>query len=174
MRLPKAGARRLAAGAVATFVLAGGGGLAYAEVAAGSPAAAPTATVTASSPSTSTPPSKAKADHRPGLLRRAVHIEAVVRTKSGYETVDVDRGTVASISPTSITITRPDGPQVSANITPTTKFRGVQQSQIQDGQTVRVVQTGGNALQIAERPPSGSSASSGPAQGSAQAQSSTT
>lgn len=94
------------------------------------------------------------------LLRRTVHADLVVRTKSGFETVDVDRGKVTAVSASSITIARPDGVSVSAGITSTTKFRGLTQAQVAAGDPAAVVQTSGNALDVFSKAPGSTSSSS--------------
>ncbi len=155
MKRPRILRRTVVGGAVVTVLLAVIGGLAYAQTGGGSQASG---SPSMSSPSSSSPaPSLsstpgttplAKGTNRRRILKRAVHVEVVAKTSSGYETVDIDRGAVQSVSSGSITITRPDGPQVTAKITPTTKFQGTQQGQVQQGQRVVVIQTGGNALSV--------------------------
>jgi hypothetical protein len=85
------------------------------------------------------------------LARRAVHAELIVKTKTGYKTFDIDRGTINSVSTTSISITRPDGPTVTAKVDSQTKFRGKTESQLAKGDNVVVVQTGGTAAAVLSR-----------------------
>jgi hypothetical protein len=80
------------------------------------------------------------------LLKRTVHAQLIVRGKSGqWVTVDFDRGKIAAISSSEITITRADGVSVSATITPTTSFRRATESQLATGDPVILVQVGGDA-----------------------------
>ncbi len=55
------------------------------------------------------------------LVRRAVHVDAVVRMKTGFVTVSIDRGKVTSVSPTSITLQEADGQSVTDSVTSTTR-----------------------------------------------------
>lgn len=105
-----------------------------------------------SNASPSAPNGQGKAQDRPGrLARRAVHAEVIVKTKTGYKTYDIDRGTLNSVSTSSISITRPDGPTVTANVNGQTKFRGKSESQLAKGDEVVVVQTGGTAVSVLSR-----------------------
>jgi hypothetical protein len=92
---------------------------------------------------------------RPGrlvrLARRAVHAELIVRTRDGYRTIDIDRGTFKSDASGTITIVRPDGPTVSASLTKSTRYPGLTQSQLKPGDRVVLVQSGGNALAVRAR-----------------------
>src|SRR4051812_34841826 len=113
--------KKLAAAALTGGLVLGAGTLAWAE--------------TGSSPSTTngTTPNgpRARAGRRAGigrpgaLLRRAEHGDLTVRTKDGFETVTLDRGTVTAVSATSITVQRPDGQSVTEAIDASTRFRGV-------------------------------------------------
>ena len=76
-----------------------------------------------------------------------------MRTKKGYETVEFDRGTLTSSTSSSITLTRPDGPTVSATITSGTRVRGVPENKWASSDRVLLVQSGGNALLVFTRPP---------------------
>jgi hypothetical protein len=98
------------------------------------------------------------------LLQRAEHAELIVRTKTGFQTIDIDRGTIASISASSISLTRPDGVVVTATISSTTKFAGLTQAQVAAGDKAVVIQSSGTAISIRSRTAtsSSSSASSSP------------
>jgi hypothetical protein len=93
------------------------------------------------------------------LLQRAEHAELIVRTKTGFQTIDMDRGTISSISPSSISLTRPDGVVVSAAISSTTKFGGLTQAQVAVGDKAAVIQSSGTAISIRSRTAAGSSSS---------------
>ncbi|HLN05479.1 MAG TPA: hypothetical protein VK217_04330 [Acidimicrobiales bacterium] len=154
-------------------VVAIAGGLTVIALAAGGVAYATTPSTTASS--SAPPPAVAAAKSAPadlggylyrhpllGLFRHTVHAELIVGTKYGYETVIIDRGTLDTVSSTSITITRPDGPMVTASIGTSTRFRGLLESKLAAGDRVVLVQIGGRAVLVGALPPVPSaSASSG-------------
>lgn len=90
----------ITAATTAAGVLVLGGGVAY-GAATGASAAAPQA---------SGQHAQARPNghgHRP-LLRRAVHGTVTVRTRKGFRTITVQRGTVTSASATRLTVTSPD------------------------------------------------------------------
>jgi len=146
-------------------LLAATSGAAVVAVAAGGVAMASTPSTPTSSASSSTSASTSagsagtavsKADARQEirwLARHTVHAELIVHTSSGYKTVDVDRGKLTAGNTKVLTIQRPDGPSVSADITSSTKFRGLPESKLRKGDTVVIVQTGGNAIVVWSRPP---------------------
>ena len=137
------------AGAVVVALAAGG--VAYAST--------PSTTSTPSSTSSSTAaPSTAHRGelraHVVWLVRHTVHAQLVVDTPKGFRTLTIDKGKLTSASSTTVTIKRPDGPSVSATITPTTKFIGLTESQLATGDGAIIVQHGGYALYVAARAPS--------------------
>jgi hypothetical protein len=152
--------------------LAIAGGLTVVALAAGGVAYATTVTAPSSAPAsaTATAAKSATAGELIGrpwlrLIRHTVHAQLIVRTKHGYETVTIDRGTLETVSTTSITIKRPDGPVVSAAISTSTRFRGLAESRLGTGDRVLLVQTGGTAVLIGALPPKTSatvSSSAGP------------
>ncbi|HMC71303.1 MAG TPA: hypothetical protein VKJ07_19260, partial [Mycobacteriales bacterium] len=84
------------------------------------------------------------------------HGQLTLRTKTGDRTVDLQRGVVSSVSPTSISVTSPDKfPGVYA-IDASTKVRTrgglVSISSVHKGDQVLVVATAGKALRILDRP----------------------
>jgi hypothetical protein len=82
-------------------------------------------------------------------LRRTDHATVEVKTKGRWVTYDLDRGTVSAVSPTSITLARPDGQSVTFTIGPATRFRGVgSESAIALHQPALVVSENGAALRI--------------------------
>lgn len=154
----------IAATAGAATLALSAGGVAYAST--GTPASRATAKAPAAVPARRTPVERFLADH-PGLRREivrtlshTVHAELVVHTKSGYVTVDVDKGTLTSASTTSLSLQRPDGPSVSAAVTSSTRFFGVPESKLARGDRTLMVQTGGNAVLVLSAPPKTSSSSS--------------
>jgi hypothetical protein len=82
------------------------------------------------------------------LLRHTVHAQLIVGTKHGYETVILDRGTLESVSATSITIQRPDGPMVTESIGSSTRFRGLPESKLAKGDRVITAQINGIAAVV--------------------------
>jgi hypothetical protein len=62
--------------------------------------------------------------HRHPLLRRTLHGRFVVRTKPGHTaTVDIQRGAITAVSPTSLTLTSSDGVAETYVLTGKTKIR---------------------------------------------------
>ena len=135
--------KRFTAVLVGTLVLAGG---AYAY-AADNPSTPSTTTPSASAPAAAHP-----RRHLLRPLRRVVHGDLVVQTKSGFENVTVDRGKVTAASASSITIARPDGVSVTKAITPDTKFRGVDSAdQLVHDKGAIVVSKGDTAVLVGQR-----------------------
>ncbi|HVB26410.1 MAG TPA: hypothetical protein VNE21_00700 [Mycobacteriales bacterium] len=136
------------------------GGIAYASTGSSTPA--PKA---GSSASTTATRALRPAD-RPRLrreirrvMRHTVHADLIVGTAHGFKTVEVDRGTLQSDTSNVLTIKRPDGPTVTATITSTTRFYGIAASALTAGDRTVIVQTGGDALVVAARPPSSTAGS---------------
>ncbi|MGH9046981.1 MAG: hypothetical protein ACRDVW_06670 [Acidimicrobiales bacterium] len=82
------------------------------------------------------------------LLRHTVDATITVKTKSGYETLDLARGTVGSISSTSITVDSPNGSTLTASITQDTKFHNTTEGALANGSKVGVLSYEGVARQI--------------------------
>lgn len=148
--------------AISTGALAGAlglGGLAYASTTGGVPGGSGTTPSTPASSSKATTGSPAKAHGgRLAILRRAVHVDAVLRGKDHtFHTWQLDRGLFTSLStsanPARITITRADHVTVTAAVTATTKFRGIPESQLASGDRVLVVQRDGAARTVMSRAP---------------------
>ena len=96
------------------------------------------------------------------LLARSAHASLVVRDRSGqWVTVDVDRGTVKSISSTSITLLRPDGVTVTAVLSSSTKFLRQPESSVVAGDRAVVLQVGGTARYVLVGKPAGANAGNG-------------
>jgi hypothetical protein len=151
--------KSVAAGTLAVAVV---GGAAFAVAGPLMGSTVPTATVQSSSaavqaasgntPSTSQTPAAGRAgkDGKGGegilrrLMTRSVHASVVVKSKGGtYVTLTLDRGTIKSISSSSITILRPDGVTVTAPLTSSTKFLRSSESALAPGDKVVVVQESG-------------------------------
>lgn len=150
-----------------TRLLAFTGGAVVVALAAGgvSYATTPSASTASSSPKTAAVTTAKPGDKYPvlrrdfrKLVRHTVHADLIVKTPTGFKTVDIDRGKLTSVSSTSISLTRPDGPSVTATITSSTKFIGIPESKLAAGDRVLVVQTGGNAVLVGARLPKASAA----------------
>ena len=143
------------AGAVAVALAAGG--VAYASAPASTKPAAPAA-------SSKVTPARRHPVLRADLIRLArhtVHAQLIVDTKKGFETIDIDKGKLVSDSSGTITIMRLDGPSVSATVTSSTRFFGIQPAKLVAGDRVLLVSgSGGHALDVASRGPAKTSSSS--------------
>jgi hypothetical protein len=111
--------------AVAVIALAGGGGIAYVATHSGSPVRTLASRGSAQSPAPSPAPSEpSEHNHGPGGFGRfgglgglamaglggVVHGQVTVpKSGGGYQTVDVQRGTVTAVSSSSITVKSADG-----------------------------------------------------------------
>jgi hypothetical protein len=73
------------------------------------------------------------------LRRHTVDATITVKTKNGYETLDVARGTVGAISATSITVDSPNGTTLTAAINTQTKFHNTTEAQLAQGDKVGVL-----------------------------------
>jgi len=130
--------RLLAAGLVAGAVITGG---AVASAATGDHTQAPAAVRRPN-----------RAANR--LERRIVHGDLVVRTKDGFKDVTVDRGKLASVDGSTVTVDRADtGAAVTVTVTSTTRFRGVTGAdQLVVGKpTIVVAAKDGSAVLIGQR-----------------------
>jgi hypothetical protein len=174
----------LAIGVVGGLAFAVAGPIMSSTVSSGAPQASPAVQAAASagaatgtSPSAAVSPGTASGTKacagRGGILRRLLgrtdHASLTVRGKGGsWVTVTLDRGTVKSISATSITIVRPDGGTVTAPITSSTKFRRATESSLAAGDKVVVVQEAGTTrFVIGLGKPAGGSSAGAPAGGAA-------
>jgi hypothetical protein len=144
----------------ATGIIGAGvaGGLTYAAVA--TPAAASSdlgSSVDGALNAAATPAPGARARAgmgmgRRGLLNRVEHGELTVRTKQSDRTVDLQRGVVSAVSPTSISVTSPDKFAGTYTVDSSTKVRTrsglVSISSVHTGDQVLVVATAGKAIRI--------------------------
>ena len=109
-----------------------------------------------------------KGPHGGGLLGRAVHGDLIVRGEDGrFENVSFDRGTVHPDSDGSkIVIDRPDGQKVTLQLTPETRYRGVDgAAQLAEGRPAMVTSRDGKALMVAQRDGPGDGPEEGPGAG---------
>jgi hypothetical protein len=92
---------------------------------------------------------------RRALLQRIEHGELTLQARNGTRTVDLQRGVVTAVSPTSISVTSPDGFKGTYAVDSSTKVRtkdGLQTiSVVHDNDTVFVVATAGKAIRIIDR-----------------------
>jgi len=92
---------------------------------------------------------------RRALLQRLEHGQLTLRLRGGTKTVDLQRGTVTAVSPTSISVTSPDGFKDTYAVNGDTKVRtrsGLQSiSVVHDKDTVFVVASAGKALRVLDR-----------------------
>jgi hypothetical protein len=109
----------LIGGATAAAIL-GAGGTALAVT--GSDTTSGTPASSSSSSTTPAQPAK-KAKGKSGLLRRLQHGQIVTKGKGGYVTHDLIKGTVTSVSPTSITVQAADKKSETFVVNPATKVR---------------------------------------------------
>ena len=149
---------------VAATALAAGGGLAYAVTHSGSPATAQTASISATSPSPSPSSSPSASPAKPMPRFRGpsafpfgglgaggvVHGQLTVpKSGGGYQTIDVQSGTVSAVSATSITIHSADGYSATYTVTASTEVNAESAGigSVKTGDTVFVTATvsGGGA-----------------------------
>jgi hypothetical protein len=122
----------LVAGSIALALAGIGGGVAFA---AGSPS-------TPATPSTAAPAQHHKA--RPG--KRVEHGELTVRTRSGPQVVDVQRGQVTAVSSTSLTVRSKDGFSATYVVGSSSKVRAAKKQA-----TISAVRTGDRVGVVAVR-----------------------
>lgn len=145
--------RKAAFAAVGVIVGAGAGGTAYAATGSGGPSGPSHAGV---APMVKRAHPRAHPRART-LLQRSDHSTLELKVKGQWITYTLDRGKVASISPTSITLTRPDGQTVTDTINSSTRFGGVtSESAVQLNRPAAVLSEAGTALRIHQgKPPAG-------------------
>jgi hypothetical protein len=123
----KATKTTMIAGAAVVALVGIGGGVAFATSGSGSPTpvsslmAATTATAPASGADTPADGPAERKHH--GLLDRTEHGQVTVRTKTGTEVIDLQRGQVTAVSPTSISVKSQDGFSATYVVDSTTKVR---------------------------------------------------
>jgi len=143
MRLQQLATKKAAVAAVGALAVLGVGGTAYAATTPSTPSGQGTSNGSQAAP-------KAVANSRlDAILRRTDHATFEVKVKGQWVTYTLDRGKVTAVSPTSITLARPDGQSVTEAITSTTKYRGVtSESGIHVGRSAIVLSDGGTAVGI--------------------------
>lgn len=137
--------------ALATIGIVGSGvvgGLTYAAVsspAAAAPSVAKQASVT----------EHAASRHGHRWLSRLEHGEVTVQTRAGDRTLDLQRGTVTAVSPTSISVRSHDGFTAAYDVTAKTRVRTrgalTTIAKVHTGDIVLVVGTSGKALRVLDR-----------------------
>ena len=149
----KATKTTLIAGAAAVALIGIGGGVAFATSGGSS---TPNTTLTAATtPASGTPAGgQAKGKHH-GLLDRVEHGQVTVRTKTGTEVLDLQRGLVTAVSPTSITVRSQDGFSATYVVDSTTKVRKTGQpsaiGSVADGDNVVIAAVHGGSTDTAKR-----------------------
>jgi hypothetical protein len=149
----KATKTTMVAGAAIVALVGIGGGVAFATSGSPAPNSTLTAATMASTTTSGATPTTAAKPHRKGrrLLARAEHAVVTVRTKTGTEVIDLQRGQVTAISPTSVTVKSTDGFSATYAVTSTTKARKTGQpsdiGNVTDGDRVlvRATQSGSTA-----------------------------
>jgi hypothetical protein len=141
MRLQHLVSKKVAVGAVGAIAVLGIGGTAYA-------ATTPSSGSTATNTPQAAPAGVSKA-RLGAILRNTDHATFEVKVKGQWVTLTLDRGKVSAVSPTSITLARPDGQSVTEAITSKTKYRGVtSEAGIQLNKSAIVLSENGSALGI--------------------------
>jgi hypothetical protein len=153
----KATKTTMIAGAAVLALVGIGGGVAFATSGSGSstPYGTLTAATTTPTSGTNTPTDgPAKRKHH-GLLDRAEHGQVTVRTKTGTEVVDLQRGQVSAVSPTSITVKSADGFTGTYAVGSTTKVTKTGQSSaignVADGDNVVIAAIHSGTTDTAKR-----------------------
>jgi hypothetical protein len=148
-------AKKVAIGASVVLGSLGIGGAGFALLNGGTASAATT------TPSASTSTAKGQ-DLRKFVRRHTVDATITVKTKNGYETFDLARGTVGAISTTSITVDSPNGTTLTAAINTGTKFHNTTEAQLATGDKVGVLAYEGAAKLVNAPKTTSSSSSSAP------------
>ena len=154
MEATKAMTKKLAAGALGVVAAAGIGGAVWTVTSgpassSGQVPAALSSTASTVAPSAGTDPAARSRSRARGLLRRTDHATAEVKVQGQWVTYDLDRGKVTAITPTSITLLRPDGQSVTFTINSATRY-GPSQSEatIATGRPAAVISKDGIAVRI--------------------------
>lgn len=142
-----AGAAVLALGGI-------GGGVAFAASSTPSTPGATPAAPTSTAPA----PGPARRHHRHprarNLLGRAEHGQFTVRTKQGTEVVEVQRGAVTAVGPTSVTVRSQDGFSARYPVGSAAKVRAHGQAStitsVHVGDQVRVLAVAGSVRRLAD------------------------
>ena len=152
-RLPLA-KKHLAAAAAAGLIIVGGGTAAAVAATTPSPTPSPAGKASPSAkPGTHAHPHHPAVARRAlGLLARSEHTTLELKRKGQWVTLTIDRGLIAAVSPTSLTLTHPDGTTATLALNGATKVRGdaTSVSGLQDGQRVIVTSLGGTATNVAQ------------------------
>lgn len=90
-----------------------------------------------------------------GILRHTDYATVEVRQHKQWVTVTLNRGTVTSVSGTSITLLRPDGQSATIALSATTHYRGLPTSAttVQTGKRAAVISQNGTARMVFEAKP---------------------
>ncbi len=144
--------RKTVFAAVGLAAALGAGGTAFAMTSSPSSPPAGTSASTPGRPATALAVHAGRR-HRLALLQRADHATIEIKVKGKWVTYTLDRGKVTAVSPSSITLLRPDGQTVTEQITSSTKYGGVgAETQVRTDQPAMVISDNGTALRIRQRP----------------------
>jgi hypothetical protein len=174
MEATKGMTKKLATGALGVVAAAGLGGAVWAVTSGpassgGQVPAALSTTASTVAPSTGTAGPSARSGARGragarGLLGRTDHATAEVRVQGQWVTYDLDRGTVTSVSPTAITLLRPDGQSVTFTINSSTKYgRSQSEATMATGRPAAVISKDGVAVRVRQGTGPASAGSAGQA-----------
>jgi hypothetical protein len=101
-------------------------------------------------------PAAGKAGRR-RLLRRLEHGSLTLRRKSATVTVDLQKGIVSDVSPTSVTVTSRDGFKTTYDVTSASKVRAKGKKSsinaVKDGNGVLVIAAGGDVRRLVDPRP---------------------
>ena len=144
---------KLAAIAVAALGLSAGA-VGLANAGPGDPPAQAATTTTTTAPDAGARRAGPGGGHA-GPLARAVHGDLIVKAQDGsFEKVTFDRGTLTAVSPTSVTLRRPDGVDVTVKIDDETRYRGVENNAaLQRDKPAAVISKDGTARVVMQRDP---------------------
>ena len=126
--------KKTAIGAGVVLGSFGIGGAGFALVNGGTASAATNPTTAPASPN-----GTKGQDIRKFLRHHTVDSTVTVKTKNGYETINLVRGTVGAISSTSITVNAANGASLTATINSMTKFHNTTDAQLATGDKVGVL-----------------------------------
>lgn len=111
----------------------------------------------ASTPSASTTQNRTRAPMFVRFLRsHAVDATVTLKTKSGFETLSLARGTVTAYANGQITVTPPAGSAVQGTVTSTTKFHNTSAQTLATGDRVAIGVRDGNVVVVAGPKPAAS------------------
>lgn len=86
------------------------------------------------------------------LLRRADYASLQVKRHGHWVTYVVSRGQVKADTPSTLTISRPDGVTVTVKLSPSTRYKGISgESGLEIGKRAAVISVGGTAVRVHQK-----------------------